>query len=158
MERMRGSDGRFRKAADVEGVLDQEVQTEHVLDPKALNAFGYLTNKGNYAGKTYDEIMAEDADLDDIPTLEHRRGRQRSEHTLYLADLLVGSKFSDNQFFNEVVNKIGSLPKEEAPDQIVISGLYMGDFGGRKKNSRWMLKNGLRTLDEQFLHGKSKID
>lgn len=158
MERVRGNNGRFKKATEAEALLDETTSSEQVLDPKALNAFGFLTNKGNYEGMSYDEIMAQDADLDDIPTVEHRRGRQKAEHTLYLADLLVGSKFSDNEFFNEVVEKVASLPKADAPDQVVISGLYMGDFGGRKKNSRWMLKNGLRTLDEQFHHGKAKLD
>lgn len=156
MERSRGSRGR-NKAEAAQDAQEAE-KAEPTLDPKALAAFDYLTNKSDYSHMTYDEIMASDAGVDDIPTIDRRRTRQRSEHTLYLADLLVGSKFSDNNFFNEVVERVGSLPAEQKPDQVVISGLYMGDFGGRKKNSRWMLQNGLRSLDEQFHHGKAKLD
>lgn len=159
MERVRGSDGRFVAKEAQRAPRENEGSQEQVaLDPKALDAFGYLTNKGDFSHMTYDEIMAQDADLDDIQSIDRKLGRQKSEHTLYMADLLVGSKFSDNELFNDVVNRVGSMPKEQKPDQIIIAGLYMGDFGGRKKNSRWMLKNGLRSLDEQFYHGKQKLD
>lgn len=159
MEQVRGNDGRFVKAEPSQGLEENEKgQEPATLDPKALKAFGYLTNKDDFSGMSYDEIMAEDAGIDDIQSIDRKLGRQKSEHTLFLADLLVGSRFSDNTFFNEVVEKVGSLPKDQKPDQIVMTGLYMGDFGGRKKNSRWMLKNGLRTLDEQFHHGKAKLD
>ena len=162
MERSRGSNGRFSKN-EVPAEVSQESQDadkaqEPTLDPKALAAFDYLTNKTDYSHMTYDEIMAADAGIDDIQSLDRRRTRQRYEHTLFLADLLVGSKFSDNELFNDVVERVAALPAEQKPDQVVITGLYMGDFGGRKKNSRWMLQNGLRSLDEQFYHGKAKLD
>jgi|GEM_PF-452567 len=158
MERSRGSNGRFAKAESVQGSQEDDKGQEPKLDPKALDAFDYLTNKGDFSGLSYDEIMDKDAGVDDIQSVEHKRGRHKNEHTLYLADLLVGSKFSDNHFFNKVVEHVADLPKDEKPDQIVMTGLYMGDFGGRKKNSRWILQNGLRTLDEQFHHGKAKLD
>ncbi len=160
MERNRGSNGRFTKSGEsAQGFDESDSSNEQVvLDPKALNAFGYLTNKEDFEGMSYDEKMSQDADLDDIQSIDRKLGRQKSEHTLFMADLLVGSKFSDNELFNEIVERVGSLPKGEKPDQVVIAGLYMGDFGGRKKNSRWMLKNGLRSLDEQFHHGKEKLD
>lgn len=158
MERLRGKGGRFISAENSSESHDDENTQEPTLDPKALNAFDYLTNKGDFSNLSYDDIMDKDVTVDDIQAIERRRGRQKSEHTLFLADLLVGSRFSDNHFFNEVVEKVSSLPKEQKPDQIIVTGLYMGDFGGRKKNSRWMLKNGLRTLDEQFYHGKAKLD
>ena len=159
MERGRGSDGRFIKSETQHSSDEGEVNHEqNTLDPKALKAFGYLTNKENFVGMSYDEIMNKDADFDDIQSIDRKLGRQKSESTLYMADLLVGSKFSDNELFNDVVNRVGSMSKEHKPDQVVVSGLYMGDFGGRKKNSRWMLKNGLRSLDEQFYHGKQKLE
>lgn len=160
MERRRGNNSRNAKAESdlTHEQHENEKAQEPTLDPKALKAFGYLTNKDDFSGKSYDEIMDKDSDVDDIQSIDRKRGRYKDEHTLYLAELLVGSRFSDNNFFNEIVDHVGSLPKEQKPDQIVMTGLYMGDFGGRKKNSRWMLKNGLRTLDEQFYHGKAKLD
>jgi hypothetical protein len=158
MERRRGNNDRSKKKAVSQEAVEVEKVQEPTLDPKALKAFDYLTNKGNYADMSYDEIMDADPGLDDIQTIEHRRGRQKNEHTLFLADLLVGNRFSDNHFFNEIVDRVAALPSSEKPDQVVMTGLYMGDFGGRKKNSRWMLKNGLRSLDEQFHHGKAKLD
>lgn len=158
MERARGRNGRFIRNESLPDAQDKEANVEQTLDPKALKAFDYLTNRGNFDGLSYDEIMEISPDLDDIRSIEHRRGRNKSEHTLFIADLLVGSKFSDNKFFNEIVDTVSNLPTAERPDQIVMTGLYMGDFGGRKKNSRWMLQNGLRTLDEQFHHGKAKLD
>lgn len=137
----------------------EEVSGEELLDPKAVDAFAFLTNSGNYDGMSYDEIMASGgADEDYLQLVEHRRRRNKSEHTLFMAELLVGSQYSDNEFFNQVVERVGELPPEMKPDQVVMSGLYMGDFGGRQKNSRWMLQPGLRTLDEQFYHGKAKLD
>lgn len=97
-------------------------------------------------------------DVYDLDQVERRRGRNKSEHTLFLSELLVGSQFSDNQFFNELVQTVDCLPEGEKPDQIVMSGLYMGDFGGRKKNSRWTLQPGIRDLDDQFRFGKEKLD
>lgn len=158
MERQRGNSDQNKKPETAQELRDADKIQEPALDPKALKAFDYLTNKGDYSDMSYDEIMDTDPGIDDIQSIERKRGRQRSEHTLFLADLLVGSRFSDNHFFNEVVEHVASLPKEQKPDQIVMTGLYMGDFGGRKKNSRWMLKNGLRSLDEQFYHGKVKLD
>ena len=158
MERRRGSGGRYTKRETSQESQETEKAQEPTLDPKALKAFDYLTNKGDFSGMSYDEIMDKDSDVDDIQSIDRKRGRQRNEHTLFLAELLVGSRFSDNHFFNEIVEHVASLPKEQKPDQIVMTGLYMGDFGGRKKNSRWMLKNGLRALDEQFHHGKAKLD
>lgn len=158
MEQLRGKGGRFISREPSQELQESESGQEPTLDPKALNAFDYLTNKGDFSGLSYDEIMDKDVDVDDIQSIERKRGRQQSEHTLFLADLLVGSRFSDNHFFNEVVEKVSTLPKEQKPDQIVVTGLYMGDFGGRKKNSRWMLQNGLRSLDEQLHHGKAKLD
>lgn len=157
MERFRDKSGRFISTESSQEPQEAEVG-EPTLDPKALKAFDYLTNKGDFSGLSYDEIMDKDVAVDDIQSIERRRGRQKSEHTLFLADLLVGSRFSDNHFFNEVVEKVGTFTNEQKPDQIVVTGLYMGDFGGRKKNSRWMLQNGLRSLDEQFHHGKAKLD
>lgn len=158
MERRRGNNDRSKKVEVSHELVEIEKAQEPTLDPKALKAFDYLTNKGDYTDMSYDEIMDADPGLDDIQTIEHKRGRQKNEHTLFLADLLVGNRFSDNHFFNEIVKRVASLPTSQKPDQVVMTGLYMGDFGGRKKNSRWMLKNGLRSLDEQFHHGKSKLD
>ena len=128
------------------------------LDPRAVKAFGYLTDKVDFTGKTYDEIMDDDANVDGMRTVERRRGNANSQNTLYLSELLVGSKYSDHTFFNQVVERVGALPQDMKPDEIVMSGLYMGDFGGRKKNSKWMLKPGLRTLEDQFRAGKEKLD
>jgi hypothetical protein len=136
----------------------EEVLDEKVLDPAAVGAFDFLTNKRDFTGMTYDEIMAEGAEADRLQRVDHRRGRYKSEHTLYLSELLVGSQYSDNAFFNQVVETVAGLPPEAKPDQVVMSGLYMGDFGGRLKNARWTLQPGLRTLDEQFFHGKAKLD
>lgn len=140
-------------------VAQEEISGEELLDPKAVDAFAFLTNKRDFEGQSYDEIMASGgADEDYLQRVEHRRGRHKSEHTLFMAELLVGSQYSDNEFFNEVVERVSTLPEDMKPDQVVMSGLYMGDFGGRQKNSRWMLQPGLRTLDEQFYHGKAKLD
>lgn len=159
MERSRGNDGRFISNEQQNAVEEADVvQEQSTLDPKALDAFEFLTNKGDFSHMSYDEIMAHDAGMDSIQNVDRKLGRQKTEHTLFMADLLVGSKYSDNELFNEIVEQVGSLPKEQKPDQVVISGLYMGDFGGRHKNNRWMLKNGLRSLDEQFKHGKAKLD
>lgn len=128
------------------------------LDPRAIGAFEYLTGNVDYSNRSYDEIMDSDENLDEMRTVRHRRGRETSHNTLYMAELLVGSKYSDNKFWNETVEKVASLPDDMKPDSIVVSGLYMGDFGGRNKNSRWMLKPGLRTLDDQFRAGKEKLD
>lgn len=129
-----------------------------ILDPRAVKAFDYLTNKVDYSHLSYDEIMETDENLDGMRRVERRRGHSNSQNTLFLSELLVGSKYSDNGFFNDVVEKVSGLPAELKPDEIVLSGLYMGDFGGRKKNSKWMLKPGIRTLDEQFARGKEKLD
>lgn len=134
-----------------------EVEKES-LDPRAVKAFDYLTGKVDYTDKTYDEIMDDDANVDGMRTVERRRGNKSSQNTLFLADLLVGSKYSDHKFFNDLVERVEALPVEMKPDEIVMSGLYMGDFGGRKKNSRWMLQPGLRTLEDQFRAGKEKLD
>ena len=132
---------------------------EKVLDPNAVSAFEYLTNKHDYSGMTYDEIMeSAGAEEDQLQRVDRHRGRNKSEHTLYMSELLVGSQYSDNLFFNDVVRRVGELPAAAKPNQIVMSGLYMGDFGGRQKNARWMLQPGLRTLEEQFYHGKAKLD
>lgn len=137
----------------------EETSGEELLDPKAVEAFEFLTNKKDFEGQTYDEIMESgSADEDYLKRVDHRLGRSRSDHTLFMSELLVGSQYSDNEFFNEVVERVGTFPEEMKPDQIVMSGLYMGDFGGRLKNSRWMLQPGLRTLDQQFHHGKAKLD
>lgn len=138
--------------------VEETAPDEKVLDPAAVDAFAFLTNKQNYDGMTYDEIMAQGAEADRLQVVERRRGRNKSEHTLFLAEMLVGSQYTDNEFFNQVVEQIAALPQDAKPDQIVMSGLYMGDFGGRKKNARWTLQPGLRTLDEQFYHGKAKLD
>jgi len=137
--------------------IDEE-QSERTLDPRAVGAFKFLTGQVDYSQMSYDEIMATDENLDGMRTVERRRGHSKSQNTLYLSELLVGSKYSDSVFFNEVVEQIKDLPPEMKPDEAVISGLYMGDFGGRKKNSKWMLKPGLRTLDDQFRAGKEKLD
>lgn len=139
-------------------ISTRETSDEKVLDPAAVSAFDFLTNKRDFTGMTYDEIMAADGEVDDLQVVDHRRGRNKSENTLYLSELLVGSQYSDNEFFNQIVDTVGSLPPEQKPDQVIMSGLYMGDFGGRNKNSRWTLQPGLRTLNEQFLHGKAKLD
>lgn len=131
---------------------------ERILDLRAVKAFEFLTNKRDFSGKTLEEIMAEGAGTDVLQRVDHRRGRHKTEDTLYLADLLVGSQFSDVEFFNTVVEAVAALPPEEKPDQIVVSGMYMGDFGGRLKSARHTLQPGLRTLDEQFFHGKAKLD
>ena len=136
----------------------QDELAEQQLDPRALEAFEFLTNNVDLSDKTYDEIMDSDENLDEMRTVRHRRGRYSSQNTLYMSELLVGSKYSDNKFWNELVEKVDELPKDMKPDQIVVSGLYMGDFGGRHKNSRWMLKPGLRTLGSQFKAGKEKLD
>lgn len=136
----------------------QEGSDEKVIDPAAVGAFDFLTNKRDFAGMSYDEIMAADGEVDRLQVAEHRRGRNKSENTLYLSGLLVGSRYSDNAFFNQIVDIVGALPSEQKPDQIVMSGLYMGDFGGRNKNARWTLQPGLRTLNDQFFHGKAKLD
>lgn len=128
------------------------------FDPRTLGAFEALTGKTHYSGMSYDEKMAIDENLDGMRTVERRRGHAKSQNTLYLADLLVGSKYSDNEFFNEVVEGVAGLPAEMKPDEIVISGLYMGDFGGRNKNRKWMLHGALRTLEDQFMAGKEKLD
>lgn len=144
-----------RKATRVE----EEASDEKILDPAAVDAFAFLTNKQDYSGMTYDEIMESGAAEEDyLQRIDHHRGRNKSEHTLYMSELLVGSQYSDNAFFNDVVQRVGELPPEAKPDQVVMSGLYMGDFGGRQKNARWMLQPGLRTLEEQFFHGKAKLD
>ncbi len=135
-----------------------EETDKEALDPAAVNAFDFLTNKRDYTGMSYDEIMADGANNDKLQQVERRRGRNKSEHTLFMSELLVGSQYSDNEFFNTLVDQVSELPAEAKPDQIVMSGLYMGDFGGRQKNARWTLQPGLRTLDEQFHHGKAKLD
>lgn len=147
-----------RQPRAVRSIETEEEQGEKALDPRAVRAFDFLTNKVTYDGMSYDEIMATDEHLDGMRTVERKRGHSNSQNTLYLSELLVGSKYSDNVFFNEVVEKVRTLPQEMKPDEIVVSGLYMGDFGGRKKNSKWMLKNGIRTLDQQFAFGKEKLD
>lgn len=133
---------------------------ESALDPEAVAAFDFLTNKIEYDGMSYDEVVEANnvGDVDHLETVEVRRGNRKSENTLYVADLLVGSKYSDNKFFNQLVETVDTLPSEMKPDKIVMSGMYMGDFGGRQKNSRWMLQNGARTLDDQFRFGKEKLD
>lgn len=95
------------------------------FDPRTLGAFEALTGKTHYSGMSYDEKMAIDENLDGMRTVERRRGHAKSQNTLYLADLLVGSKYSDNEFFNEVVEGVAGLPAEMKPDEIVISGLYI---------------------------------
>ena len=139
---------------DVEAVAAEEEK----LDPRAVGAFEYLTNQVDYSGLSYDEIMDSDENLDEMRTVRHKRGRNLSHNTLYMSELLIGSKYSDNKFWNETVEKVASLPDNMKPDNIVVGGLYMGDFGGKSKNSRWMLKPGLRTLDDQFRAGKEKLD
>lgn len=140
--------------------LEREVEKneEKNFDPRAVRAFEFLTDKKDYSGMSYDEIMATDENLHGMRTVERRRGNAKSQNTLYLADLLVGSRYSDSEYFNKVVDTVANLPSDQKPDEIVMTGLYMGDFGGRKKNSRWMLKQGLRTLDQQFRAGKEKLD
>ena len=101
-----------------------------IIDPHAAAAFDFLTNKADYTDKSYDEIMEMNTDVYALDQIERRRGRYKSEHTLFLSELLIGSQFSDNQFFNELVQEIARQPSDIKPDQIVISGLYMGDFGG----------------------------
>lgn len=143
------------KSAEIENV---EIEEERQLDPRAVAAFDHLTGKEDYSNLSYDEIMASDENLDEMRTVQRKRGRNASQNTLYMAELLVGSKYSDHKFWNETVEKVASLPEEMKPDEIVLSGLYMGDFGGRSKNSRWMLKPGLLTLNDQFRAGKEKLD
>jgi hypothetical protein len=128
------------------------------FDPRTVGAFEMLTHTVSYEGLSYDEKMQVDENLDGMRTVERRRGHSKSQSTLYLSDLLVGSKYSDNTFFNEVVEKVAALPPEMKPDEIVMSGLYMGDFGGRNKNRKWMLHGALRTLNDQFAAGKEKLD
>ncbi|MEO5949084.1 MAG: hypothetical protein ABIP74_01650 [Candidatus Saccharimonas sp.] len=139
-------------------VETDEEQGERALDPRAVNAFDFLTNQVDYSGMTYREKMASDENLDGMRTVERRRGHSKSQNTLYLSELLVGSKYSDNVFFDELIQQISSLPAEMKPDEIVIGGLYLGDFGGRDKNSKWMLKPGLRTLEDQFGAGREVLD
>lgn len=136
----------------------EEEQGEKALDPRAIKAFDFLTNQVDYSSMSYDEIMATDENLDGMRRVERKRGHSKSQNTLYLSELLVGSKYSDHTFFNELIAGVDSLPQDMRPDEIVLSGLYMGDFGGRKKNSKWMLKPGLRTLEDQFRAGKEKLD
>lgn len=144
-----------RQRARQETLGDAEAK---IIDPHAAAAFDFLTNKADYTDKSYDEIMEMNTDVYALDQIERRRGRYKSEHTLFLSELLIGSQFSDNQFFNELVQEIARQPSDIKPDQIVISGLYMGDFGGRKKNSRWTLQPGIRELDDQFRFGKEKLD
>lgn len=146
-----------RQPKQSETIIEGGVEEEK-LDPRAVGAFEYLTGAVDYSGKSYDEIMDSDENLDEMRTVRRRRGRNVSQNTLYMSELLVGSKYSDNKFWNETVEQVGSLPDSMKPDEVVVSGLYMGDFGGRKKNSRWMLKTGLRTLNDQFRAGKEKLD
>ncbi len=138
--------------------VEEIIETEKVLDPRASAAFDYLTGAVDYSGKSFDEIMDTDEELFGMRRVERRRGNSNSQNSLYLSEFLIGSRYADNHYFNELVEQVGSLPKEMKPDEIVISGLYMGDFGGRKKASKWMLKPGLETLDAQFRAGKEKLD
>ena len=147
-----------RQPRGAQEVSLDEQQGEKVLDPRAVKAFGYLTDQVDYSNMTYDEIMATDENLDGMRRVERRRGHSKAQNTLYLSELLVGSKYSDSVFFNDVIEQVRVLPPEMKPDEVVVSGLYMGDFGGRKKNAKWMLKPGLRTLEDQFSKGKEKLD
>lgn len=133
-------------------------EDEKIIDPQVAAAFEFLTNKHDYGDMTYDEIMSSNTDIYRLQRVDHRRGRNKSEHTLYMSELLIGSQYSDNEFFNDVVARVADLPAESKPDQIVMSGLYMGDFGGRRKNARWTLQPGIRELDDQFRFGKEKLD
>ncbi len=140
-------------------VSHDAIQTdEEKLDPRAVAAFGFLTGNVDYDGLTYDQKMATDENLDGMRRVGRRRGNYNDHNVLYIADLLVGSKYSDNKFFNELIERVHGLPAGMKPDEVVVTGLYMGDFGGRHKNSKWMLKPGLRTLEDQFAAGKEELD
>ena len=145
-----------RLARGVEREIAKEERKD--FDPRTLNAFEALTHTTDYDGMSYDERMAIEENLDGMRRVEAYRGNRKSQRTLYMADLLAGSKYSDNKFFNEVVKEVADLPSDMKPDEIVMSGLYMGDFGGRLKNKKWMLHGALRTLDDQFAAGKEKLD
>jgi hypothetical protein len=128
-----------------------------LLDPRAERNFQYLTNRFDYSGMSYDDIMVTDENLDGMRTVERKRGRHNTQNTLYLSELLVGSKYTDSEFFNDVVDQVRNLPADMKPDEIVTSGWYLGSYEGKNKEAWRMMKPGLRSLDNQFRRGKEQF-
>ena len=50
----------------------EETSDEKILDPAAVDAFAFLTNKNDYNGMTYDEIMESGAAEEDyLQRIDH---------------------------------------------------------------------------------------
>lgn len=78
-----------------------------------------------------------------------------SARVMHLTELLYGHKDADINFVEKVISRLESLPQEEKPDVMVVSGLIFGSFNHRKKNNR---RAKTTSIDNQLAKAKELIE
>lgn len=150
------------EAPEVDGVAEDEERLRKIkLDERALAAWDYLNSgiSGRGDGLSYFELMDGDTEVDGLRNVRNRVERHDgSTHVLYISDILVGSKLSDPNFLCKVVDNIKEQLIADRPDVVVVSGLLIGDFGGRNKKDRAMLDPDLPSLQEQFKRANEVVN
>ncbi|MBI2034307.1 MAG: hypothetical protein HYT11_01085 [Candidatus Levybacteria bacterium] len=85
-----------------------------------------------------------------------------SRKTLYLSEILLGNNTADVDFLDKTIAHIESMPQEEKPDVIVVSGLLQGGFKFRQKDRRSTLvvdeEGNVMDVNPQFQGARVILD
>lgn len=81
-----------------------------------------------------------------------------SVRQLYMSELLVGHQDSAGDFYDRVVEQVGTMAEHERPHVVIMGGLLQGDFKHTQKPRRVTLEKGLDTMDEQFAEARRRIN
>jgi hypothetical protein len=119
--------------------------------------FDLLNEEFHTPAATLRELYAASNKATEIKKIEIKT-KNTSSKVLHLTELLIGNKNADINFFEEVVETIKSMPKEDQPDAIVLSGIVQGDFKFWEKPRKTTLVPELNSMDKQFKHAKEMID
>lgn len=86
-----------------------------------------------------DQLAEDDDKMSRIKLLEYEVNDE-SFRVLYLPKLLVGYRHSDQDFYKKVIETTKSLPEDQHPHMLVLSGFLPGDYKLTNKSGRDTLR------------------
>lgn len=122
-----------------DGILSQKIIEASSLPPNELS----IDERYHHA--------AEDATV----TTFNFETKQSSIRILYASELLTGHLLADRPFYDDVIARVKTMPKNERPQLIALSGIMQGNFERRFKTRRETLV--LKRLDEQYKDAHDKL-
>lgn len=133
------------------------IQNENTFDPNTEFAFRLLNPETvEIDERTTEEIYEDDLNFSKVETftINTKRG---TASVMHMAELLIGNQDSAIDTYRNVLKQAANLPKETAPDVIVISGIVQGDFKYFQKSRKETLAPGFSSMAKQFKEARKLL-